>query len=303
MRVLIAGCGDIGTALGVELAALGHDVWGLRRTPAKLPSTLRALQGDLTNPATLSALPRQIDVAVYTAAPDASTDDAYRTTYVQGLRGLLQALEATPPAPRRIVFASSTAVYGQTDGSWVDEASPTEPQGFRGRRLLEAERLLAGLRIPATVLRLGGLYGPGRMRLIDRLRRGEATCVAGPPRFVNRIHRVDAVGALRHIVGLADPAPIYLGVDHEPADECEVLRWLACQLGLPAPPVVPALDPNRRGNKRCRNTRLLASGYRFRHPTFREGYAAVLREPPALPGGPVSPPRGRPDDPDGNVEG
>jgi nucleoside-diphosphate-sugar epimerase len=302
MRVLIAGCGDIGTALGVELAAMGHDVWGIRRTPASMPSAVRGLQGDLTRPATLGGVPREIDVVVYAAGPDASTDDAYRAAYVQGLRGLLQVLEATPPAPRRIVFASSTAVYGQTDGSWVDEASPTEPRDFRGRRLLEAERLLVASRLPATIVRLGGIYGPGRTRVVDRLRRGKAACVAGPPRYGNRIHRDDAIGVLRHVVGGADPAPLYLGVDHEPADECEILRWLACQLGLPAPPVVPASDSNRQCNKRGRNTRLLASGYRFRYPTFREEYAAVLREPPGLPG-PAAPPRRWPGDPDGNAEG
>jgi nucleoside-diphosphate-sugar epimerase len=294
MRVLIAGCGDIGTALGVELAALGHDVWGIRRTPANLPSALHALQGDLTRPATLRGLPRQIDVAVYTAAPDASTDDAYRATYVQGLRGLLQVLESASSPPRRTVFASSTAVYGQTDGSWVDEASPTEPRGFRGRRLLEAEQLLAASRIPATVLRLGGLYGPGRIRLIDRLRRGEAACVAGPPLFGNRIHRDDAVGALRHTVELAAPAPLYLGVDHEPADECEVLRWLAPQLGLPAPHIVSAAGESHPSNKRCRNDRLVASGYSFHYPTFREGYAGVLRAMPGHRAGSGAAPRNYP---------
>jgi nucleoside-diphosphate-sugar epimerase len=246
MRILIAGCGDIGTALGVELAAMGHDVWGIRRMPGALPSAVRGLQGDLARPATLGGLPRAIDVVVYTAGPDASTDDAYRTAYVQGLRGLLRALEGTPPAPRRTILVSSTAVYGQTDGRWVDEASPTEPRGFRGRRLLEAERLLVASRLPATIVRLGGIYGPGRTRLVDRLRRGDAACVAGPPRYSNRIHRADAIGVLR---------------------------------------------------------RLLTSGYRFRYPTFREGYAAVLPEPPGLPGGPAAPPRDRPDDPGGSPEG
>ena len=142
MRILIAGCGDIASALGVELAIAGYEIWGLRRDPAGLPAAIRPLRADLTRPATLVGLPRAIDVVVYTAAPDESTDRAYRATYVEGLCALLQALVAQRQGPPRIVFTSSTAVYGQTDGSWVDEASPTEPGDFRGRRLLQAERVL-----------------------------------------------------------------------------------------------------------------------------------------------------------------
>ena len=277
MRILIAGCGDIGTALGVELAAAGHEVWGLRRHPAGLPGAIRPFRADLTRPATLAGLPGAIDIVVYTAAPGESTDSVYRATYVDGLRTLLQTLAAQERPPHRVVFTSSTAVYGQTDGSWVDETSPTAPRDFRGRRLLEAERLLAASPILATVLRLGGIYGSGRTRLVDRLRRGKAACAEGPPRYGNRIHRQDCVGALRHIVELARPESLYLAVDQDPADECEVLCWLAGQLGLPAPAVLPAGRASRRHNKRCRNGRLVASGYRFQYPTFREGYAAVLR--------------------------
>jgi nucleoside-diphosphate-sugar epimerase len=277
MRVLIAGCGDVGAALGLELTAAGHDVWGLRREPAGLPATIHPLRADLTRPATLAGLPRGIDLVVYTAAPAESTDPAYQAVYVEGLRGLLEALAAdheTPP--RRVVFTSSTAVYGQTDGSWVDETSATDPRDFRGRRLLEAERTLLAGPIPATVVRLGGIYGAGRTRLVDRLRRGEAACAAGPPRYGNRIHRDDCVGALRHVIALPRPDPLYLAVDHEPADECEVLRWLARELGLPPPKIVAADGAGPRSNKRARNDRLVASGYRFRYPTFREGYAAEL---------------------------
>jgi nucleoside-diphosphate-sugar epimerase len=250
MRILIAGCGDVGAALGVELATGGHEVWGLRRDPAGLPAAIRPLRADLTRPATLIGLPRAIDIVVYTAAPDESTDRAYRATYVEGLCALLQALAAQMPVPPRIVFTSSTAVYGQTDGSWVDETSPTEPQDFRGRLLLQAERRLEASGRPATIVRSGGIYGSGRTRLIERLRRGQAACAEGPPRYGNRIHRDDCAGALRHVVELARPASRYLAVDHEPADECEVLRWLASQLGLPAPPIAPAGAASRRSTTR-----------------------------------------------------
>jgi nucleoside-diphosphate-sugar epimerase len=273
--VLIAGCGDVGTTLGLALARDGHTVWGLRRDPRGLSDPIRPLAADLTDPRSLAVLPPDIDRVCYTAAAAGFGEAAYRAAYVDGVRNLLGALAGAPV--RRFVFVSSTGVYGQEEGQWVDESSPTDPAGFSGRALLEGERLVGAGPVPGVVLRLGGIYGPGRTRLIDAVRRGEP-CVESPPRFTNRIHRDDCAGALRHLLGLADPAPVYLGVDHAPAPECEVMDWIADRLGVGRPPRVPGgpgASPQR-GNKRCRNDRLVASGYRFRYPTYREGYAALL---------------------------
>jgi hypothetical protein len=114
---------------------------------------------------------------------------------------------------------------------------------------------------------------------MTRVRQGVAACREGPPLYTNRIHRDDCAGALQHLMTLPQPDAVYLGVDHEPADYCDVLRWLAVQLGAP-PPQVEAMsggDGRRhRTNKRCRNAKLVASGYVFRYPTYREGYTALL---------------------------
>lgn len=280
-RMLIAGCGDLGIALGRRLAAAGSIVWGLRRSPAVLPPPLRPIAADLTDQASLADLPADLDVVVYTASAAGPSDAAYREAYLDGLANLLAALNATGQRPRRLLFTSSTAVYAQSAGEWVDESSPTHPTHFSGRRLLEAEELLATAPIPATVVRLGGIYGPGRTRLIDAVRRGEAACEDGPPVYTNRIHRDDAAAALAHLAGLPVPEALYLGVDGDPAERCEVLRWLAARLGAPPPPVIGRTEADaggrrQRSNKRCSNARLLATGYRFRYPTFREGYAALL---------------------------
>ena len=101
----------------------------------------------------------------------------------------------------------------------------------------------------------------------------------GRPRYTNRIHRDDCAGVLRHLMNLADPARVYLGVDSEPAQELAVLRWISGALGAQPPRKMRAEDiPSRpgRGNKRCRNDRLLESGYEFRYPTFREGYHDLI---------------------------
>jgi nucleoside-diphosphate-sugar epimerase len=280
-NVLIAGCGYVGTALGTRLASEGHVVWGLRRRPDALPSSIRPFVADLTVPETLQALPPGLDFVFYTASADASDDDSYRAAYVDGLRNLLNALDGQRQPLRRVFFTSSTGVYAQSSGAWVDETSPTEPAEFSGIRVLEGERLLLGGLFPATVLRLGGIYGPGRTRLIDRVRRGLAVCTDGPPLYANRIHRDDCAGALHYLMNVDRPDQIYIGVDHEPVEQCEVLRWLAAQLGVSPPGVEPPSGSEVRrhqSNKRCSNAKLVASGYVFRYSSFRDGYMALLDE-------------------------
>jgi len=280
-RTLIAGCGFVGTQLGVELAAEGHAVWGLRREPGGLPTPIRPLRADVTKPATLHDLPAQLDLVFFTAAPDQHDDEGYRRLYVEGLRNLIRALCAQGQQPRRLLFTSSTAVYAQSDGGWVDEDSPTQPHTFAGRRLLEAERIVLTSPFRSVVVRLAGIYGPGRGRLVENVRNGTAACPDGPPIYTNRIHRHDCVGVLRHLATIAAPLPLYLAADHEPAENGSVLRWLAAQLHVAPPPVRPASELQsweRGSSKRCRNDRLLRSGYRFRFRTFRDGYSAMLKD-------------------------
>ncbi|RPJ26798.1 MAG: NAD-dependent epimerase/dehydratase family protein, partial [Planctomycetaceae bacterium] len=213
-NVLIAGCGYVGTALGVRLAGAGHTVWGLRRSAEGLPPGICLFVSDLSPPETLQTLPPALAAVFYTAAPNGVDDAAYRAIYVDGLRYVLEALVRQHQSPQRVLLTSSTAVYAQSGGEWVDETSPTEPQHFTGRRVLEGERMLLDGPFPATVLRLGGIYGPGRTSLIERVRQGLAACREGPPLYTNRIHRDDCAGALHHLMTLPQPDSHYIGVDH-----------------------------------------------------------------------------------------
>ncbi len=285
MRLLISGCGYVGTALGLLLASEGHTVFGLRRNTSVLPPEIHPVEADFSMPLPPGALPGGLDAVVHTASPGGSNDESYKTAYVEGPRNLLSAL-ASRNTLRRFVLVSSTGVYGQKDGEWVNEGSPTEPGNTSGRRLLEGESLVLGGPVPAVVLRLGGIYGPGRTGAIERALREQPREV-DPPRYTNRIHRDDCAGALRHLLLLQDPDLIYLGVDHEPATRRTVAEWLASRLDQPRSNVEvpqPAAQtytknaPRSRTNKRCSNTRLAASGYRFRYPTFREGFTALLHQ-------------------------
>lgn len=276
-RILIAGCGYVGSALALRLTSAGHTVHGLRRQTGRLPAGIQPVAADLCDPGTLQRLPAGLRYVVYTAAPEGADEDAYNSIYIQGLCNLLRALDEGGQRPDRVILTSSTSVFGQKDGEWIDETSPTEPENYRGRSVLEGEGTLLAGPFPATILRLGGIYGPGRTRLIERVRAGQAQIAEGAP-FTNRIHLDDAAGALAHLLSLAEPERLYLGVDHEPARLPKVIRWLAEQTRAALPAVGPdsSTATARESGKRCRNDRLVRSGYVFRYGTFRDGYAAVL---------------------------
>lgn len=271
--ILLAGCGDLGCRVAERLLAQGDEVWALRRTapPKSLPG-LRWLGADLTEPGTLAGLPAGIARVVYMPAPDARDEAAYRALFVDGLRHLLEALDTR--LLRQVLLVSSSAVYGEHDGDWVDEDTPPAPLGFNGALLLEAEQWLAAQALPSTVLRLAGLYGPGRMQLVERVRSGAQRVPRGVPHWANRIHVDDAAAAVAHLLRLPAPLPLYLGVDDTPLPLDELCDFIA-QL-LDAPPPREGAAPAGVGSKRLRNARLRASGWAPRWPDARDAYAALL---------------------------
>lgn len=279
-RILIVGCGYVGSVLGVRLAADGHPVWGLRRRVGELPNSLTAHEADLQVPKTLRYVP-DVDVVVYLAAaasaPHRRGDEQGRAAHVQGLRFVLGALEARGIAPRRLLYGSCVEVFGATDGRWVDEDSEAEPGTPRGQALLEGEALAREARMPATIVRLGRVYGPGRLDLLGRVARGEPLRPDEALGYANLLHRDDAVGILRHLALAKRAEGTYVAVDREPVGGAELAEWLAAQLGRPA----PAVDAAAGGAEpppsvRCMSERIVEAGYRFAHPTYREGFRPLL---------------------------
>ena len=274
MTVLIAGCGDLGTEVGLRFAAGGRPVLGLRRRAELLPDAIQGSSQDLTVPFDLPPMDPVRILVVATAAGGRDLD-AYRRTYLDGLDNVLDALAAAGQHPDRIRLVSSTGVYGVDDGSWVDESTPAAPARPTGHILLAAEQRLLE-RVPhAVVLRLAGIYGPGRTRLIDQVEGGEAV-VPEPDVHTNRIHRDDAAAAIVHLTTMrADPPPVLIGVDDAPALKGDVLRFLAGELGRPEPPSAD-VERRRGGDKRCSNRALRATGFELAYPDYRAGYRAVL---------------------------
>lgn len=273
MNLLLVGCGDLGTEIGLRAVAAGHRVHAIRRRAELLPDQFHGIAADLDGP--LPPLPDDIEVVVFTNAADGRTVDAYRRAYVEGPRRVLDALERAGATPSRVVFVSSTAVYGVDDGSDVDEDTPVSPSSPTAEVLVEAERALWSRRPDAVVLRLAGIYGPGRMGLVERVRAGTAIR-PDPDVLANRIHRDDAAAAALHVATVVErPERCYLGVDDAPTPLGEVIGFLAEALGEPVPASGP-VERRRGGDKRCRGDRLRATGLPLEYPTFREGYRAVL---------------------------
>jgi nucleoside-diphosphate-sugar epimerase len=274
VTTLVVGAGYVGGALASVLAARGETVFALRRSTSSLEG-VTGIAADVHAPDL--ALPSSITRLVYAVGAGASTEDAYRRAYPAGLGAVLDALERAGARLERGIFTSSTAVYAQDDGERVDESSPVSAVG-NARFLLEAESVLASrLDARAIVLRLAGIYGPGRERLIRMVREGSARC-SHPPPIGNRIHQSDCAGALAHLLSLASPSPLYVGVDEAPVELCDVYRWMAKELGVAAPPATSD-TPDERGRgarKRVDSTLLRRSGYAFRYPTFREGYGELI---------------------------
>ena len=276
----IVGCGYVGQALGLRASASGWRVWGTRRRPEGLPAPIRPLRGDVGRPDGLE-LPPLVDALVYAVSAEERSPDAYARAYRDGVTNVLEACASADLHPRRAIFVSSTSVWGQSDGSWVDEQTPASPPDETSRLVLEAELAFEararGLGCRAVVARLGGIYGPGRTSLVERVAAGRAEFDPAAPNFTNRIHRDDAAAALLHLVSLPDPEPVYAVVDSDPAPLRVVQAFLSEQLEAPAPrPRSGRARQTRRSNKRVRNLRLLRSGFSLTHPTYREGYGALL---------------------------
>jgi nucleoside-diphosphate-sugar epimerase len=287
MRVLIVGCGYVGLPLGKELVRQGHEVFGLRRS-ALAAAELKAagiipLHADITQPETLAKPPRDFDWVVNCTASGGGGADDYRKIYLEGNRNLISWLADAPP--KKLVFTSSTSVYGQNDGSVVTEKSPVEPEADTAQVLVEAEKLLlaevAERQFPAIVLRVAGIYGPGRGHWFKQFLRGEARIEGDGARWLNMIHREDLIGIIIAALRDATLGEIFNAADCEPVSQLKFFEWLAAELQRPLPPAVPA-DADlwrRRGvtNKRVSNAKLLAElKYEFQFPDFRAGYAPEI---------------------------
>ena len=274
MKILIVGCGMVGELLADILHESGHEVWGVthgeasaQRLTASKPWKVAAC--DISREDQVADLAQRIgrlDGWVHCASSGRGGAEAYEAVYFRGQEHLLRHFPAAHP-----VFAASTSVYDQTDGSWVDEQTKAEPQRATGQWLRRAEDL--ALQAGGCAIRLGGLYGPGRSHLLKNFLLGqgglEVTPEAPDGRYLNILHVHDAAQALAH--GLkARLRGLYNAVDGTPVTQRECLQRLGVIFGVEIPAEIPANAGRKRGwsHKRVSCAKLLASGWQPRYPSY-----------------------------------
>jgi len=276
-KILLLGCGDIGLRLAARLPEDRYELSGLRRNIAALPTRIKGIQWDLNDAEGLDQILCGFDVVVVTPVPNSPDEAGYRQAYDRNIKAIVRALESCRRQPALVILVSSSRVYHQQEGQWVDEESPCEPWDFRGQSLLAGEQALRQSRLPHCVVRFSGIYGPGRERMLRQVRTGNWQQSPANHNYSNRIHSEDCAGVLAHLIegqargeALAD---LYLASDCEPVLQGVVMNWLAEQMGLS---FAAPLSAQPKGGRRCCNRRLVDSGYQFLYPSFREGYAELL---------------------------
>lgn len=267
--VAFLGYGDIAERTSVLLQFAGvTQMRGMCRHPETKgnPAHIELIVGDAGNAADLERLvTADVDVLVITLTPNRSKEDSYFNGYVLPCRLLQHQLQSQGLNPR-IIYISSTGVYDQRDGEWIDETSPAEPSDHYGKMLLQAEQVIASAAEQVSVLRCSGIYGPNRTRLAEMLIAGEATIT---PAWTNRIHADDVAGFISYLIQHPEQQQsLFLVSDDEPLPQEEAYRRLANRLGVDLSAYPRSDEIGRRGNKKIRNRLLRASGYQLQHPTY-----------------------------------
>lgn len=268
---LILGCGYLGRVVARRWLAAGHRVAALTRSRADHLRALgvEPLLGDVTEPASLKFPP--VDTVLYAIGLDRSAGKGMRDVYVGGLANVLDAL----PRPRRFVYVSSTSVYGQTDGGWVDESSATEPPEENGRIVLECEHLLRARLPAATILRFAGIYGPGRVIRRAAVERGEPL-TADPDGWLNLIHVEDGAAAVVAAAERPVEGRTIDVADDRPVTRREFYTTMADLLG--APPAAFAPTPMSGANRRVGNGRMHEElAVELKCPDSRSGLRAAIK--------------------------
>lgn len=277
-KILIIGCGDIGAKLAAVLVEKNHLVTGIKRKPPENnDESWQYFFADIAVKKELAGLSTDFDQVFFIVSPGQRDELSYRRVYRTGLTNMIEHFKNIERQPHWI-FVSSTSVYQQSQGEWVDETSLAQPVAKTAKLIREAEQTLL-TRIPgSTVVRFSGIYGPNRKRLIEQAKT-IPVIQKTPPYYTNRIHVEDCVGVLVFLLQQRLKGVLlencYLATDSEPASHYDVINWIAQKIQINSPIIKPQTDIADM-NKRCRNTRLKALGYQFEFPSYKEGYLNIL---------------------------
>lgn len=273
---LILGCGYLGQRVASLWLGQHRPVTAVTRQATNLPAGVVPIVGDILKPDTFGVLPT-VDTVLYAVGFDRRSKASMRAVYVEGLANVLERL----PPPKRFIYVSSSSVYGQTDGSWVDESAPTEPGESSGQIVLEAESVLRAKLPSALVLRFSGIYGPGRLLRRETIERGE-TIVGDADKWLNLIHVDDGAAAVLAAERLGTPGGTYNICDDHPVRRRWFYATLARHLRAPEPrfeppPADQPTPPHEKGNRRINNRRMKEDlRVQLRYPDYDQGLRASV---------------------------
>lgn len=283
MNVLLAGCGWLGREVARRLTARGDRVEGVTRTEASAlrlrESGIEARALDLARPGASRSLHGRYDGIVAMQSAAGRDAPAYKRAYIDATHTLLESEIASGSA---FVYVSSTGVFGQSDGSWVNEATTPQPTGATADLLVAAEQTVldrSSHDAMARVVRCSGLYGPGRTGTIERVRNGSLTLGDGDDTWMNFVHRIDAANLIIAALDRGRPGAVYHASDATPTTRRDVVLWIAGRLGFD--PLRRAADDAPR-KTRGANRRVSADASRLElgvgllYPSFREGLLSHL---------------------------
>jgi nucleoside-diphosphate-sugar epimerase len=276
---LVLGCGYLGRRVADAWKKEGHEVFAVTRSEDRAltlaAAGLNPVVADLTR--RMPEFPA-VETALFAVSWDRTSETTPRQVYVEGLQRAVDTLARSSPNLRTFILVSTTGVYGDGEGGDVDESTPCHPTRESGQAYVEAEKVLADspLGERAVVLRLAGIYGPGRIPLLGELERREPLAVREEA-SLNLIHLEDAVATILACEARAPRPSLYCVSDGHPVRRGEWYRAVASAFGLPEPVFGPPTTDGGRGggDKLVRNDKLRREiAPPFRYPSYREGLAA-----------------------------
>ena len=274
---LIIGCGYLGRHICQFLNHDDANVYFIKRSPASAKDHGNIIQKDWFK-YTPNDLP-QVDYVFYTMSPHSSRISDYQQAYVDGVKHMISLLSHQRDL-KKVVLASSTSVYDVHDGSWVAESCQKFGEHEKTQAILAGESLLTHSDLPWVIARLGGIYGHGRHYLLDLIRQGK--CYLNHEQvFSNRIHVHDAARCLHHLSLLPlTEGQLFHGVDPQPTALNTITAWLSSKLGahISHPMNQEEATRSRLSNKQVSSEKLVATGFNFQYPSFREGFIQIMKQ-------------------------
>lgn len=275
-KVLIVGCGQLGFTVAKNIDCHIFKLYGFSRSLKKSPSSIEMHQADILKTETIDTIKSiNPEIIIYAVSADAQSVESYQDHYVVGLKKTYKAILDLDHF-KHLFFVSSTRVYGQKTTKILSEFDVAQPSDYGGEALMEAETIARQLKEKTTILRLSGIYGPTRTRMIQLAQSNPGNWPA-TNNWSNRIHEEDAarfiVFLMNKIVRQESIESLYLVTDGEPTKQYDVLTWIRKHLKLSTDTIeIPIVE----GGKQLRSVLLNQTGFTLKYPDFTYGYKAMI---------------------------